>query len=56
MDRHSKVKTIARGRSWALPRERDFIFLILKVKDTFPTTHAQKVSSEVKGRGRGTTP
>ena len=30
---------------------RDHIFLIREVKETFPTTHAQKGSSEVKREG-----
>ena len=29
---------------------RDHMFLILKVKETFPTSHVQKCSSELKGR------
>ena len=29
-------------------KDRDHIFLILEVKETFPTIHQQKSSSEVK--------
>ena len=34
---------------------RDHAFLLLEVKETFPPTHAQKGSSEVK-KGGGATP
>ena len=36
-------------------KDRGHIFLILKVKETFPTTQAQKGSLKVK-KGGGTTP
>ena len=41
------------GGGWALPREeiKDHIFLILKVKETVPTTHAQEGSLKVKREG-----
>ena len=49
MDRYSKI---AGAREELSPAQiRDHIFLILKVKETFPTTHAQKGSLEVKREG-----
>ena len=44
-------------RGWALPREeiKHDIFLILEVKETFLTTHAQKGSLKVKKGGAATT-
>ena len=41
------------GGGWALPGEeiKDHVFLILKVKETVPTTHAQKGSLKVKREG-----
>ena len=46
------MKIIARVREELSPAQiRDHIFLILKVKETSPTTHAQKGSLEVKKGG-----
>ena len=42
LDRYSKMK-----RRWVLPRW-DHIFLILEVKETFPTIHVRRGSLEVK--------
>lgn len=51
MDTYSKMKAIAgERRSWALPRQRDHVFLILQVKEAFMNTHPEKGCSEVKMR------
>ena len=48
MDRYSKIAGVREELSPAQIKERHHIFLILKVKETFPTAHAQKGSLEVK--------
>ena len=52
VNRYSEIKIIAGAREKLNPVQiRDHIFLILKVKEIFPTTDAQKGSSEVKMEG-----
>ena len=48
VDRYSKIAGVREELSLAQIKDRNHIFLILKVKETFPTTHAQKGSLKVK--------
>ena len=48
VDRYSKIARAREELSPAQIKDRDHIFLILEVKETFPTTHAQKRSLKVK--------
>ena len=50
MDRYSKTASAREKLSPAQIKDRDHIFLILKIKDTFPTMHLQRGSLEVKKR------
>ena len=52
VDRCSKVKTSRWEEETSPAQTRDHIFLTLELKETFPTTHAQKGSWGSKGRGR----
>ena len=48
VDRYSKIAAAREELSPAQIKERDHIFLILKVKETFPTIYVQRGSLEVK--------
>ena len=50
VDRNSKIEA-REELNPAQIKDRDHIFLILVVKETFPTTHAQKGSLKVKREG-----
>jgi len=52
VDRYSKTPRVREELSSAKIRDlKNHIFLILKVKETFLTTHVQKGSLEVKRKG-----
>ena len=48
MDRNSKTASARQELSPAQIKDRDHIFFILMIKDTFPTIHLQRGSLEVK--------
>ena len=48
MDRYSKTASAREKLSPAQIKDRDHIFLILKIKETFPTMHVQKGPLEIK--------
>ena len=51
MDRYSKIVGAREELSPAQIKDRDHMFLILEVKETFLTIHVQKGASEVKREG-----
>ena len=51
VDRSSKIAGARGELGPSQIKDRDHILLILEVKETFPTTCAQKGSSEVKREG-----
>ena len=53
VDKYSKIAGVREELSPA--QMKDHIFIILHVKKTFPTTHMQKISLEVK-KGGGISP
>ena len=55
MDRYCKTAKAREELNLAQIKDRDHIFLILEVKEMFPTTYAQKGSLEIR-KGRGVTP
>lgn len=51
VDRYSKIAGAKEELSPAQINYRDHVFLILELKETIPTIHVQKDSSEVKKEG-----
>ena len=56
VDRYSKIAGARDKLSPAQITDKDHIFLILEVKETFPTIQAQRGSLEVKNRVMSTYP